>query len=122
METKKQRSLQIKILTDTEATKVAAGLSETLEDGEYHGEYMTFTSQGNFFEVFNARRCDIIVKLQALGKSSIRALAKQVGRDMRRVHDDVKVLISHGIIEQDSKGVSVPYKTIKADFTLRAAT
>lgn len=120
METKTQRSLQIKIITETEATEAAEDLSETLEDGEFASEHMTFSSPGSFFELFNARRWDIIVKLQSLGRTSIRALAIQVGRDMRRVHDDVKVLIAHGIIEQDSNGVCVPYETIHADFTLRA--
>ena len=39
---------------------------------------------------------------------------------MRRVHDDVKFLISYGIIEQDAKGVCVPYDVIHAEFTLKA--
>ena len=39
---------------------------------------------------------------------------------MRRVHDDVKLLISYGIIEQDPKSVYVPYDTIHAEFTLKA--
>ena len=39
---------------------------------------------------------------------------------MRRVHDDVKFLISRGIIEQESKGVCVPYDTTHAEFTLKS--
>ena len=38
---------------------------------------------------------------------------------MRRVHDDVKLLISYGIIEQDAKCVCVPYDNIHADFSLK---
>ena len=122
MEAKPKRTLEIKILTEEEARVSATErFTDAWDGGEYAGEYLTFTSVGNFFEVFNARRWDIVVKLQTLGKTSIRALAKQVGRDMRRVHDDVKFLISHGIIEQDEKGVCVPYDTIHANFTLSAA-
>ena len=95
-------------------------ITQAIESGEDAGEYLTFESSAGFFEVFNARRWDIILKLQTLGKTSIRALAKQVGRDMRRVHDDVKFLISYGIIEQDANGVCVPYDTIHAEFTLKA--
>ena len=81
---------------------------------------MTFTSSSQFFEVINSRRWDLVVTLQKIGKSSIRELARQVSRDVRRVHDDVKILLEHGVIEQDSQGVCVPYDEIHADFTLKA--
>ena len=122
MEAKIKRTLEIKILTEKEVrASRAARFTDAWESGEYPGEYLTFTSSVNFFEVINSRRWDIVIKLQALGKTSIRSLAKKVGRDVRRVHDDVKLLISHGIIEQDEKGVCVPYETIHAEFTLSAA-
>ena len=117
MEAKTKRTLEIKILSEVGAGKTNAECVIEVLEGV---EYLTFTSSSTFFEVFNARRWDIVVKLQTLGKTSIRALAKEVGRDMRRVHDDVKFLISHGIIEQDEKGVCVPYDTIHAEFTLKA--
>ena len=117
MEARTKRALEIKVLSEEEVVKANAECVIEVLEGV---EYLTFTSSSTFFEVFNARRWDIIVKLQTSGKTSIRALAKEVGRDMRRVHDDVKFLISHGIIEQDEKGVCVPYDTIHAEFTLKA--
>ena len=121
MEARTKRTLEIEILSEAESMKAAMNcITKAIESGENAGEYLTFESSSGFFEVFNARRWDIIVKLQTSGKTSIRALAKDVGRDMRRVHDDVKFLISHGIIEQDEKGVCVPYGTIHAEFTLKA--
>ena len=121
MEGNKKRTLEIEILSEVESMKAAMNcITQAIESGEDAGEYLTFESSSGFFEVFNARRWDIIVKLQTSGKTSIRALAKEVGRDMRRVHDDVKFLISHGIIEQDEKGVCVPYDTIHVEFTLKA--
>ena len=121
MEAQAKRTLEIKILSEAEAIKADDEcIIKAVESGEYAGESLTFESPGSFFEVFNSRRWDIVVKLQALGKTSIRALAKEVGRDMRRVHDDVKFLMSHGIIDQDVNGVCVPYDTIHTEFTLRA--
>ncbi|WP_181389839.1 transcriptional regulator [Leucothrix pacifica] len=117
-----KRTLEIKILSEADAQKAAATqFLDAWESAEYSGEYLTFTSPASFFEVINARRWELVVKLQALGKTSIRSLAKQVERDVRRVHDDVKLLMTHGIIEQDDNGVCVPYETIHADFTLSAA-
>ena len=116
-----KRTLTIRIVNEQDA--VAASAQRFLDawnKGEYAGEYLTFTSSSQFFEVINSRRWDLVVTLQKIGQSSIRELARQVSRDVRRVHDDVKILLEHGIIEQDSQGVCVPYDEIHADFTLKA--
>lgn len=119
--TKTKRTLEIKILTEEQAMQASATrFLDAWNKGDYAGEYLTFTSPGMFFEVINARRWDLVVKLQKLGKISIRELARQVQRDVRRVHDDIKILIEHGIVEQDSGGIFVPYDEIHADFTLTA--
>lgn len=121
MQTNTKRTLEIKILTEEQAMQAsAARFLAAWNQSEYVGEYLTFTSPGMFFEVINSRRWDLVVKLQTLGKTSIRELARQVQRDVRRVHDDIKILIENGIVEQDSGGIYVPYAAIHADFTLAA--
>lgn len=116
------RILEIKIQDEPEARKTSAKrFTDAWKNGEYAGEYLTFTSPARFFEVINARRWELVTTLQRLGKTSIRELARQAGRDVRRVHDDVKILIEYAVIEQDANGVSVPYSKIHADFTLEAA-
>ena len=121
MNTDKKRTLEIKIQSESGARQASAQrFIDAWNQGEYAGEYLTFASPARFFEVINARRWELVTTLQKLGKTSIRQLARQVGRDVRRVHDDVKVLIEYDIIEQDDDGVSVPYTEIHADFTLRA--
>jgi len=47
-------------------------------------------------------------------------LARQVGRDVQQVRDDINILSKYGIIEQDSNYISVPYDEIHTDFTLKA--
>lgn len=121
MQAKTKRTLEIKILTEEQAMQAsAARFLDAWNKGEYAGEYLTFTSPGMFFDVINSRRWDLVVKLQKLGKTSIRELARQVQRDVRRVHDDIKILIEHNIVEQDAGGVYVPFDAIHADFTLEA--
>ena len=121
MNTDKQRILEIKIQSESEARKDSAKrFIDAWNQGKYAGEYLTFASPARFFEIINARRWELVTTLQRLGQTSIRHLARQVGRDVRRVHDDVKVLIEYDIIEQNESGVSVPYAEIHADFTLKA--
>jgi predicted transcriptional regulator len=121
MQNNSKRTLEIKIQSEKQAMQAsAARFLNAWNNSEYAGEYLTFTSPSMFFEVINARRWDLVTKLQTIGKTSIRELARQVGRDVRRVHDDIKILIEHGIVEQDAEGVCVPYDAIHADFTLMA--
>lgn len=116
-----KRKLTIKIQAEQTAIQSSAErFLEAWNQQIYAGEYLTFTSSSLFFELINARRWDLVIKLQGIGKSSIRELARQLQRDVRRVHDDVKRLMDYGIVEQDSDGVYVPYHEIHADFTLTA--
>ena len=48
----------------------------------------------------------------------MRELARQLKRDVHRVHDDVKALKELGIIDQSDKGIQVPFDKIHTDFTL----
>ena len=52
----------------------------------------------------------------------MRGLARELGRDVKRVHEDVAVLIEVGLIEKtDSGKIHVPYAVIETDFALKAA-
>ena len=64
---------------------------------------------------------DLVEHLQKIGPASVRGLARSLGRDVKRVHEDVTGLVEWGIIERTDDGkVSVPYDVIHADFDLRA--
>src|SRR5690606_22328126 len=81
----------------------------------------TFSSPAQLFTVISPKRWDMIEKLQQAGPSTIRGLARNLGRDVKRVHDDVSTLLDWGIVERDEAGrVLVPYEVIHADFDLRA--
>jgi predicted transcriptional regulator len=74
------------------------------------------------FSILSPRRWELIERLQALGAISLRGLARELGRDVKRVHEDVAVLLDWGLIERtDDRKIVVPYGVIHADFDLRAA-
>ncbi len=82
-----KRTLEIKIQPEEEVIQASATrFLDAWNHGKYAGEYLTFTSPGVLFEVLNAHRWNLVVKLQKIGKTSIRELAQQAGRDVRRVH------------------------------------
>lgn len=83
---------------------------------------LTFSSASQLFSVISPKRWELIEGLQGLGPSSIRGLARALGRDVKRVHEDVSTLMDWGLIEKDETGrVAVPFDEIEADFILKGA-
>ena len=94
------------------------------ETGEYQGEQHTFATLTQLFETFSPKRWELIQKLQTLGPSSLRGLARALGRDVKRVHEDAAALLAEGIIERnDEKKLFVPFDSfhIKVDLKTSAA-
>ncbi|AMJ59511.1 HVO_A0114 family putative DNA-binding protein [Bosea sp. PAMC 26642] len=82
---------------------------------------LTFSSPAQLFAVITPKRWELIERLQTIGPASIRGLARALGRDIRRVHDDVTAMIDWGIVERTDDGkVLVPFDVIHAGFDLRA--
>ena len=82
----------------------------------------SFESPAALFRVLSPKRWELLERLQALGPTSVRGLARELERDVKRVHEDVGVLVEVGLVEKTAAGkIHVPYAVIEADFALRAA-
>jgi predicted transcriptional regulator len=80
-----------------------------------------FESPAALFRVLTPKRWELIERLQKLGPSSVRGLARELERDVKRVHEDVGVLIESGLVARTDDGkINVPYDVIRAEFDLRA--
>lgn len=83
---------------------------------------LTFSSPAQLFSILSPKRWELIERLQTLGPSTIRGLARALERDVKRVHEDVSVLVEWGLVEKDAASkVFVPFDEIEADFVLRGA-
>lgn len=83
----------------------------------------TFESPAALFRVLTPKRWELVERLQTLGPSSVRGLARALERDVKRVHEDVAALIDFGLVARTEAGkVHVPYAVIHADFDLRPAS
>jgi len=81
-----------------------------------------FESPKALFSVLTPKRWELIERLQALGEVSLRALARALERDVKRVHEDAAVLLDWGLIERTASGkLHVPYTKIHTEFDLLAA-
>lgn len=90
--------------------------------GAVQGEVLNFETPAQFFGQLTEKRWDIVRAVQGKGELSIRGLARMVGRDVKRVHEDIVVLAGLGLLERtDSGGVVCPYMSMHIDMVLNAA-
>ena len=89
--------------------------------GKSAGDTLQFESPAALFRVLTPKRWELVERLQTLGPSSVRGLARELERDVKRVHEDVRTLMQVGLIARTEEGAfHVPYEVIHADFDLRA--
>jgi predicted transcriptional regulator len=89
--------------------------------GKPAGDTLQFESPAALFRVLTPKRWELVERLQTLGPSSVRGLARELERDVKRVHEDVRTLMQVGLIARTEEGAfHVPYEVIHADFDLRA--
>lgn len=96
-----------------------AGRRVDAGDLSYQGEVRSFRTLPLLLSVFSPKRWDMIIELQKLGPSTVRGLARAVGRDVKRVHEDANVLLEEGIIERDAdRKLFVPFRQIRLEGNL----
>ncbi len=114
-----QRTLTITMNADWRAALRAAGMRAGAPG--YQGEVLNFETAGSFFGRLTERRWVLVHTLQGQGPMPLRELARRVGRDVRRVHDDVEVLAELGLVERtEGGGVECPFEAVHIDMHLMA--
>jgi predicted transcriptional regulator len=84
----------------------------------------SFDSLPTLFRALTPRRWDVITTLQSIGPSSLRGLARALDRDVKRVHEDVSILLDRRLIARDANDkLVVPYDTLRleGELSTRAA-
>jgi len=114
-----ERKLTITLQPDWQAALRQAGrLAQT---SSYQGETLNFESAAAFFGKLSEKRWMLLRALQGRGELAVRELARQVGRDVKRVHGDLKVLVELRLIERTAGGgVVCPFESVHIDMDLRA--
>jgi predicted transcriptional regulator len=114
--------LRIRRDADAVLTEMGKRFTAAWKSGRPAARVFTFESPAALFRVLSSKRWELIERLQLMGASSVRGLARALERDVKRVHEDVAALIEVGLIEKTAGGrLRVPYTVIEADFALRAA-
>jgi predicted transcriptional regulator len=115
-----ERTLTITLQPDWQAGLRDA--ARAARSDKYQGEVLNFETPAQFFGQLTEKRWEIVRAAQGRGDLSIRELARTVGRDVKRVHEDIGILSDLGLLERtNSGGVSCPFATMHIDMYLTAA-
>jgi len=82
--------------------------------------HLSFDSFETLARTLTPRRLDLLRHIHRTPAASIAALARAVGRDYKRVHEDVEALAGAGLVEReaDGTGLSAPYDAIRTTIAL----
>lgn len=84
------------------------------ERGEtFHERHLAFENWDTLARVLTNKRMELLHYVRRNPVTSIRALAKALGRDYSNVHADVKALEAAGLVENTRKGVRADYDAIE---------
>lgn len=78
-----------------------------------------FETAETLLKALTPNRWTLLRTLRRLGRTSIRALSRSLGRDYRGVHADVTALLELGLIDRDDKElIRVPWSKITAELSI----
>lgn len=116
-----KRTLTVTINPDWRASLRAAARGAFTADA-YQGETLNFETPAAFFARLTEKRWAMLHALQGAGEVAVRELARRIGRDVKRVHEDAGALVELGLIERTERGGLVcPFDDIHVDMHLRRA-
>lgn len=112
----------VEAFDDTYEETVAA--AEAVSEGEKQPAVVSFRTVGALRKILTDRRIELLQALRATdgAAESISALADDLDRDYRTVHDDVSLLADYGLLfiveDGRSKRPYLPYERIHLDVDL----
>ena len=81
-------------------------------------DHVTFASWEALARVMTTKRFELLRHLHGSPEASIAALARSLGRDYKRVHEDVEVLSAAGLIARGEGGLRADYDEIRTQVAL----
>jgi predicted transcriptional regulator len=117
------KKITVKIGSLEEAAKEFIDIWHQVEAGQapqHPIEKISFKDQRLLFKTLTPKRFELLEHAHEHEGISIRALAKELGRDYSNVHQDVKILSQLGLIVQDeeSEKYYVPWDIIATEISL----
>lgn len=97
------------------------GAWHRLEQGEEVRETnLTFFDLESMMSTLSPKRLALLRHVHRHPARTVADLAKILGRDYKRVHEDIAALVHAGLIVRDENGICAPYDSVQAIVSLDA--
>ncbi len=95
------------------------GAWHKLEQGHVVDEtHLTFLDLETMVSTLSPKRLELLRHVRKHPAENVAALAKSLGRDYKRVHEDVAALVRAGLLDRDAQGIRAPYDTVHTEVSL----
>lgn len=95
------------------------GAWHKLEQGEIVSETnLTFFDWSEMVSALSPKRLELLRYLHAHPEKSVASIAKALGRDYKRVHEDVSALEHTGLLIKENGYIKVPYDHVQANVSI----
>lgn len=118
----RKKRIQVHVGTRQEMGRRFIEAWKKIERGEkVREEHLTFPDLETLLSALSPKRLELLREVHREPARSVRALAKRVKRDYKRVHEDVETLAELGLLKREGSSVATAYDVIRADLDLRSA-
>lgn len=115
------RSVQLHVGSLDEMGKRFADAWHRLERGKPVREtHLTFFSLEAMMSALSPKRLELLKHVHRQPAATVAELAKTLGRDYKRVHEDVSALAHAGLLVRDENGIRAPYASVQATVSFDA--
>jgi len=95
------------------------GAWHKLEQGKAVDEtHMTFLDLQTMISTLSPKRLALLRHVRQCPAVNVATLAKNLGRDYKRVHEDVAALVRVGLLDRDAKSIRSPYDSVQTEVSL----
>ena len=98
--------------------RFAAAFDRAAAGENFDERHITFLSLEEMMAALTPKRLELLRHLHRESADSVKALATALGRDYKRVHEDVAVLESAGLITREDGRLRAPWDALAAEVSL----
>jgi predicted transcriptional regulator len=103
---------------DALSARVSDAVKRHTEGQDVREDHLTFSDWDAMSKTMTAKRLELLRHLHRNPQDSVAALARSLGRDYRRVHEDVDILVAAGLIDRHGLALRTGYDEIRAVIAL----
>jgi predicted transcriptional regulator len=114
----KQRKIRVHVESLETSGRRFVDAWRRAERGEpVNEDHLSFESLEGLLAMLSPKRIELIRLVRRRPHLSIASVARELGRDYKRVHGDVRALEMAGLLEEDETGLRAPFAGVDAQLS-----